>query len=426
VSSKSEVTRGLPRFQELLSTTKNVKSPYLTIYLKPEYATNKEKASKIINEIAIINIKQLASSSKIFFDPIGSTASQGSLHEEVYDIFNEIACLTEDDSVANKKQLNPWVLMIEFDRKKMVEKNIKMNDIYYAITSKFNTRNGKEDDISCVYSDDNSSKLVMRIRCINSLIDTKSIAQEEDTICILRTVERTILNDIVLTGIKGLTNASMSKKDDIYRFSTETNNFEQQPEWVIDTSGSNLLSIFKHPAVDCSRTISNDIHEVYAVLGIEAARQVLINEINDIFESASSDVNSRHVALLADVITNKGGLMPMNRHGINKSDIGPLAKCSFEETPDVITRAAIFGELDLVQGVTSNIMLGQEVPIGTGSVELLFDEEKYIECLSDMHDEYDGLNTIMEEFEEDDAENREFLDTVCANDMFTDNTFDDI
>jgi len=74
--------------------------------------------------------------------------------------------------------------------------------------------------------------------------------------------------------------------------------------------------------------------------------------------------------------------MSIDRHGINKSDRGPLAKCSFEETPDIIARAAIFGELDKIQSVSSNIMLGQEVPIGTGSIDILFDEEKYYEHLS--------------------------------------------
>jgi DNA-directed RNA polymerase beta' subunit len=73
--------------------------------------------------------------------------------------------------------------------------------------------------------------------------------------------------------------------------------------------------------------------------------------------------------------------MSIDRHGINKSDRGPLAKCSFEETPDIIARAAIFGELDKVTSVSSNIMLGQEVPIGTGATEVLFDEEKYFNSI---------------------------------------------
>ena len=125
-----------------------------------------------------------------------------------------------------------------------------------------------------------------------------------------------------------------------------------------------------------------DIYEVYDTLGLEAARQVLAKEIFDVFDFAGSYVNSRHINLLVDIITNRGFLMSIDRHGINKSDRGPLAKCSFEETPDIIARAAIFGELDKIQSVSANIMLGQEVPIGTGATELVFDEEKYFQNVS--------------------------------------------
>ena len=92
--------------------------------------------------------------------------------------------------------------------------------------------------------------------------------------------------------------------------------------------------------------------------------------------------------------------MSIDRHGINKSDRGPLAKCSFEETPDIIAKAAIFGELDKVKSVSSNIMLGQEVPIGTGSVDMLFDEEKYFEKIIEVQDTYREEQEI-KEMEED-------------------------
>ena len=87
------------------------------------------------------------------------------------------------------------------------------------------------------------------------------------------------------------------------------------------------------------------------------------------------------INLLVDIMTNKGTLMSVDRHGINKSDRGPLAKCSFEETPDIIAKAAIFGELDKIKSVSANIMVGQEPPIGTGSIDVIFDEEQYFKNL---------------------------------------------
>ena len=112
-------------------------------------------------------------------------------------------------------------------------------------------------------------------------------------------------------------------------------------------------------------------------------------------------------------MTNKGYLMSMDRHGINKSDRGTLAKCSFEETPDILARAAIFGACDKMNSVSANIMLGQEVSIGTGAIDLLFDEEKYMELNKELHID---PQTDSDD-EEDDIEKQEFISDYCK-DLF--------
>ena len=99
-------------------------------------------------------------------------------------------------------------------------------------------------------------------------------------------------------------------------------------------------------------------------------------EIFDVFDFVAP-YGTRHSNLLVDIITNRGFLMSID--GINKSDRGPLAKCSFEETPDIIARAAIFGELDKDSVSISQYYVSGEVPIGTGATELLFDEEKFFQ-----------------------------------------------
>ena len=183
---------------------------------------------------------------------------------------------------------------------------------------------------------------------------------------------------------------------------------EKKTRWEIYTTGANLEDILIHPAVDPYETTSNNIWEIYEIFGIEAARRMLFKEISDVFEMSGSYVNSRHIALLVDVITNRGGLMSIDRHGINKSDRGPLAKCSFEETPDIIAKAAIFGELDKVKSVSANIMLGQEVPIGTGAVDILFDEEKYFENI------LPEIDDVIEQEEEVEDKNT-FVNQYCEN-----------
>ena len=139
-------------------------------------------------------------------------------------------------------------------------------------------------------------------------------------------------------------------------------------KYYIVTNGNNLLDILTHPDVDSTLTISNDINEVYEIFGIEVTRQVLLDEINEILKEEG--VNYRHISLLVDTMTNKGTLLSIDRHGINRSDIGPFAKCSFEETSDMLIKAGVFGEYDRINGVSANIMLGQIPPCGTGDTTI--------------------------------------------------------
>ena len=152
--------------------------------------------------------------------------------------------------------------------------------------------------------------------------------------------------------------------------------FERVNNWVLDTDGCNLEEVLTCPRVDATRTTSNDITEIFAVLGIEAVRRALLRELRAVISFDGSYVNYRHLAVLCDSMTQKGYLMSITRHGINRVEKGPLKKCSFEETVEILMEAAIFAETDHLRGVTENIMLGQLCPLGTGDPDLLIDEEK--------------------------------------------------
>jgi DNA-directed RNA polymerase II subunit RPB1 len=115
--------------------------------------------------------------------------------------------------------------------------------------------------------------------------------------------------------------------------------------------------------------------EVHSVLGVEAARAALVRELRAVLEADGSYVNIRHINLLCDVMTHRGDVAAFTRHGLARSDAGFLARCSFEETVEVLHNAATFGDREVVsgRGVTSNIMLGQLAPVGTGSFSLALD-----------------------------------------------------
>ena len=189
---------------------------------------------------------------------------------------------------------------------------------------------------------------------------------------------------------------------------------EECKMWVFDTDGVNILNVLNSKYVDCERTYSNDIHEMCNTFGIEAARELLIEQMNDLFEEY---INIRHIELLCDIMTNKGILTPINRQGINIGDTGPLGKCSFEDTTDQLIKAGLYGEVDHLQGVSSNIMLGQLINAGTGMCDILLDEEKLIS-------EMQNINQTVEDFVEVSDNNIDSLiegdesDDYCNDDNF--------
>jgi DNA-directed RNA polymerase II subunit RPB1 len=144
-------------------------------------------------------------------------------------------------------------------------------------------------------------------------------------------------------------------------------------ENFLETDGSSLQAALVHEAFDATKCVTNDITEVLEVLGIEAARKMLYMEIKKVLEFDGTYINDRHFITLVDVMTSKGCLMAITRHGINRGDNGPLMKCSFEETIDVLTDSAVFAEKDMLHGVTENITVGKLANMGTGSFDLLYD-----------------------------------------------------
>ena len=397
VASKSSVNQGVPRFKELLSITSNLKGPMNTIVLKEPYCYNKEFTQKVLNELPLTYIREIVLASEIYFDKSGKFGSSRPFEQSILN-------MSAPFDFGEELELTPWILKLEFDKIKMLEKNIKMIDVYIKISQKFNK---DREDIKCYYTDDNSRNLIMRIQPVITSEDNTECNQD-DMICILKTLEKTILNDIILVGIPKITSATMHSNENYVSFNEEKGSFDKKKRWSIYTDGNNLLDIISHPYINVEETTSNNIHEIYALFGIEAARNALYNEISEVFENAGSYINSRHKELLVDMMTNKGYLMSMDRHGINKSDRGTLAKCSFEETPDILARAAIFGECDRMNSVSSNIMLGQEVSIGTGAIDVLFDEEKYIELSKDLEVEY-----MSDEEDSEDPEKQEFIQQYC-------------
>ncbi|MFQ5762581.1 MAG: DNA-directed RNA polymerase subunit A', partial [Candidatus Bathyarchaeia archaeon] len=141
-------------------------------------------------------------------------------------------------------------------------------------------------------------------------------------------------------------------------------------EWLIQTDGSNLPKVILIPGVDASRTTTNNIHEIANTMGIEAARNAIIKEIRSVLSEQGLDVDLRHVMLAADMMTYSGQVQQIGRHGVSGKKASVLARAAFEITVPTLMEAATRGSEDKLSGVTENVICGQMVPVGTGTIDL--------------------------------------------------------
>jgi DNA-directed RNA polymerase II subunit RPB1 len=202
---------------------------------------------------------------------------------------------------------------------------------------------------------------------------------------------------VVLRGVKGIKRVFMTAEDKIVVRSDGsigpesrkvlqedgTLQEEAQKEWILETDGINLKAIMSIDGVDFKRTYSNSCVEIFDVLGIEAARAAIMRELRGVIEFDGSYVNYRHLALLCDLMTHRGSLMAITRHGINRADTGALMRCSFEETVEILMEAAAVGEKDDCHGIAENVMFGQMAPMGTGAFEVALDIDMLKDAIVD-------------------------------------------
>ena len=361
VASKSNVTRGVPRLEELLKVTQNPKAISLTIPLKKEYSNSKAKAREVAQELELTLLRDMTIKTAIYYDPKDSATMLKEDRELLafYRMF-EAAEAVEDT-------WSKYVLRLEFNRQKMFDKNITMDDILFVLRRRF------EDDINLIYSDFNSQKLVMRIRISKAAeSEEKTNPSSLDVLTAYKKFQNKLLNSVIIRGVPGIKAATFRKGSERLAYNKADGKYEIAEEYILDTDGSNFLEVMNHPAVDASRVTSTHVHDIYSQLGIEATRQTLYTEITTLFEEGQ--INYRHLGLLVDVMTRAGRLMSVDRYGINKLDIGPLAKASFEETERILLKAAVFGEIDPVTGVSANVMAGQPIRGGTAFSDILLDE----------------------------------------------------
>jgi DNA-directed RNA polymerase beta' subunit len=396
VSSKSNVTRGVPRIEEILRLTENPKRPSATVYMKPYEQHEKDRAANYCNMIQYTKLVDVVKSVEICFDP-NDHATHIHADRELIDQFYEFENMMEEcnktnDALTAGPARSKWVVRIEIDAESLLDKNITMDDIHFAISK------SHESDVSCIYSDMNSSNLVFRIRLNSSVFKgpkkgAPESLDQSDEIYMLKNFQDSILNNIVLRGVNGITNVNPRLLKDMVVL--EDSKYVRKDTWVLDTIGSNLLDLFTLDFIDYTRTYSNDIREVYDVLGIEAARQNVVNEIMEVMEASDAYVNYHHLSILCDRMTVTSRLVPMFRSGILSDDTGPISKGTFEMHTEVFLDASRHGEFDQMRGVSANVMCGQPGYYGTNSFGLVLDM-KAVEKMNDADMKRENTNDKIE------------------------------
>lgn len=149
--------------------------------------------------------------------------------------------------------------------------------------------------------------------------------------------------------------------------------------YIIDTIGSNLTDILGMDNVDPYRTYTNDINEMHKTFGIEVGRKSIIRETAEVLANAGARIDIRHIELLADAMTCRGFMQKIDRYGAKKGESGPFALASFEETTSILCDAAAYGEEDTMTGVSSNVMFGQFIKLGTNAFDVYMDEKMILE-----------------------------------------------
>ena len=384
VAAKSNVTRGVPRLKELLKVTQNPKAISLTVTLKPEIRDSKEKARKVAQDLELTLLKDITVKAAIYYDPNDADSvleedraliafykafeAETSPNKPAEEKFGEEGSpeAAAEGGEGEAQQWSRLMLRLELDRQRMFRKNISMDDIALVLRAKFG------EAIHLVYSDYNTQRLIMRIRIPPVAADDTGM----DDMLALKKLQNRLLTGIVIRGVAGIKAVTFRQDKDTVEYMPEEGVYKPVTQYVLDTDGTNFLSVMNHPYVDGTKLVSSHVHDIYENLGIEATRSTLIQEITTLFEEAG--VNCRHLGLLCDVMTRQGRLMSVDRYGINKMDIGPIAKASFEETEKILLRAALFSEVDPVTGISANIMMGQPIRGGTGFFNILFDEGAFM------------------------------------------------
>ncbi len=195
---------------------------------------------------------------------------------------------------------------------------------------------------------------------VTSELITLNLVDETDDAATVIAIRNKVLKTLV-KGVSDIQRVTLVQKDD---------------EWVIQTTGSNIAKVLEVEGIDKTQVRTNNVFEIAGTLGIEAARFALIEELNHTLGDQGLEVDSRYIMLVSDLMCSRGYMQQIGRHGIAGTKDSVLARAAFEITVPTIAHAALAGEIEQLRGITENVIVGSNIPIGSGTVDLYMQVSK--------------------------------------------------
>lgn len=375
-NSAKDVTLGVPRLKEILNTTKKPSKPSCTVYFTDSVnPTTFETIQTIGHSIEEVTVSMFLKEdeTELRYLTVNDVApSQSPLGLITYKEYEPVWWVKLHETLKGMPEVTPenWVIILHFDIDKLYKYKVTLDDIARRIEK------DSPGTFGCVPSPTvlGCIEVYLNYTSIKAYVQSKidlpeSISDEEESelaelittdsidFFTAREVAMDTIRNTRIQGVCGITKTY--PKEDL-----------QTKKWFLETQGTNLMDILTTPGVDTTRTLSDNMWEIYSILGIEAARAFLIRETTKIISFDGTYVNPRHFALLVESMTRTGILTSVNRDGIPR-DVGPLAKGMFEKAVDNFAEAAAFTENDLIKGVAGAVMMGTTADkAGTGGVEV--------------------------------------------------------
>ena len=391
---KANLVGGLQRQQELLAASKNVKTPSCNIYLTSNVNTKElfdvmefcnseiiyHDLEMILDNYTIDLNPELSEEEKLYYD-FYSTIYNQKINEgnnyrvrlyfnkfKIYKIKKDLEFITKSIYLCldkNKENL----IIVYFPTQCLII------DIWILDTSSVS-------DVNLIIKNLTKKRANIKVN--------DNVKQKVKDILIPTTQNNTLvlkyINNVLIPSLLKIPVSGMFGIDECYYSN------DKSKEWYIDTKGSNLKELIVHPHIDFKRTTSNNMHDIFNIYGIEATNSFLHTEFGKMIK-----VSKRHLTLLLDTMTFSGKISSVSRYGIDRKQVGPLAKACFEQPVENFLISATKGETDKLVGVTSNVCMGKMNKMGTGMFDLFFDSTKNDRVLSKQLKELknkDKINSI--------------------------------